>query len=286
MGYLTKQAMPRVVRKGLDNLNRTKDLFVAGTKELDPVTGEAGDAVSSFYRGINNVYKNLSSTAQDAVVTAAKGALPLGGLAYMGSDTGIGALASGASSIGGSLGGAMIGHSLANSMGAGPSRGAKGSLLRALLATTGAVTGGGTGLLATHAIKNASAKSREKCAAFDMVAEMAYDKARANGADINSALQAAGTSQLYTTAGALTGSGFGALTGAALLKRNKPGRSALLGAALGLLPGAGLGAYGGLSLGTSVANKAQRVVPAHIKDLGYRPLLSMRDMDGTPIMVG
>jgi hypothetical protein len=286
MGYLTKQAMPRVVRKGLDNLNRTKDLFIAGTKELDPVTGEAGDAVSSFYRGVNNVYKNLSSTAQDSVVTAAKGALPLGGLAYMGSDTGIGALASGASSLGGSLGGAMIGHSLANSMGAGPSRGAKGSLLRALLATTGAVTGGGTGLLAVQAIKNASTKPMEKRASFNWVGELAYDKARANGADINSALQAAGTSQLYTTAGATTGSGFGALTGAALMKKLKPNKNALLGAALGLLPGAGLGAYGGLSLGTSVAAKAQRVLPAHIKDLGYRPILSARDIDGTPVLVG
>lgn len=278
--------MPRVVRKGLDNLNRTKDLFIAGTKELDPVTGEAGDAVSSFYRGINNVYKNLSSTAQDSVITAAKGALPLGGLAYMGSDTGIGALAAGTSSIGGSLVGARLGHVLANSMGAGPARGAKGSLLRALLSTTGAVTGGGTGLLAVQAIKNASTKPMEKRAAFNWVGELAYDKARANGADINSALQAAGTSQLYTTAGSVTGGGFGALAGAAMLKKLKPSRSAVLGAVLGLLPGAGLGAYGGLGLGTSVAAKAQRVLPAHIKDLGYRPILSARDIDGAPVLVG
>lgn len=285
MGYLLKQAMPRAVKQGLDGLKRTKNLFVEGTKELDPVTGEAGDAVSSFYRGLNNVYKNLSENAQDAVVTASKGALPLGGLAYIGSDTGVGALATGTTATGGALAGSMLGHSLANSMGAGPTRGAKGSLLRALLATTGAVTGGGTGLLAVHSVKNASAKPMEK-RAFHWIGEMAYDKARANGADINSALQAAGTSQLYTTAGATTGSGFGALAGAALLKKLKPNRNALIGVALGLLPGAGLGAYGGLSLGTSVAAKAQKVLPAHIKDLGYRPILSARDTDGTPVLVG
>jgi hypothetical protein len=285
MGYLTKQAMPRVVRKGLDNLNRTKDLFIAGTKELDPVTGEAGGVLASLYRGINNVYKNLSATAQDSVVTAAKGALPLGGLAYIGADTGIGALAAGTSAVGGSLAGARLGHVLANSMGAGPARGTKGSLLRALLSTTGAATGGGTGLLTVQAIKNASAKPMEK-RAFDLIGEISYNKARANGADINSALQAAGTSQLYTTAGAVTGGGFGTLAGAALLKKLKPSKSALAGAALGLLPGVGLGAYGGLSLGTSVAAKSQRVLPAHIRDLGYRPILSARDADGTPVLVG
>lgn len=278
MGYLLKQAMPRAVKQGIDGLKRTKNLFVEGTKELDPVTGEAGDAVSSFYRGLNNVYKNLSANAQDSVVTAAKGALPLGGLAYIGSDTGLGTLAAGTTATGGALAGTMLGHSLANSMGAGPTRGAKGSLLRALLATTGAVTGGGTGLLAVHSVKNASVN--------DWIGEMAYNKARANGADINSALQSAGTAQLYTTAGATTGSGFGALAGAALLKKLKPNKNALIGAALGLLPGAGLGAYGGLSLGTSVAAKAQKVLPAHIKDLGYRPILSARDVDGTPVLAG
>lgn len=278
MGYLLKQAMPRAVKQGIDGLKRTKNLFVEGTKELDPVTGEAGDAVSSFYRGLNNIYKNLSENAQDATVTAAKGALPLGGLAYIGSDTGVGALATGTTATGGSLAGAMLGHSLANSMGAGPTRGAKGSLLRALLSTAGAVTGGGTGLLAVHSVKNASVN--------DWIGEMAYNKARANGADINSALQSAGTAQLYTTAGATTGSGFGALAGAALLKKLKPNKNALIGAALGLLPGAGLGAYGGLSLGTSVAAKAQKVLPAHIKDLGYRPIISMRDTDGTPVLAG
>lgn len=285
MGYLMKQAMPKVVKQGLDSLERTKDLFVAGTKELDPATGEAKDVISSIYGGINNVYKNLSDDAQDSVITAAKGALPLGGLAYVGADTGLGGLAAGASSIGGAGAGAMLGHSLANSIGAGPSRGAKGSLLRALLATAGAVTGGGTGLLTAHAIKNASAKPMEK-RAFDLIGEMAYNKARANGADINAALQAAGASELYTMAGATTGGGFGALTGAALLKKFKPKKNALLGAALGLLPGAGLGAYGGLSLGTSIASKAQKVLPAHIKDLGYRPILSARDADGTPVLVG
>lgn len=277
--------MPKAVRQGLDNIERAKDLFIAGSKELDPATGEAKDLIASIYGGVNNVYKNLSADAQDSVVTAAKGALPLGGLAYVGSDTGLGGLAAGASSVGGAGAGAMLGHSLANSMGAGPARGSKGSLLRALLATAGAVTGGGTGLLTAHAIKNASAKPMEK-RAFDLIGEMAYNKARANGADINAALQAAGASELYTMAGATTGSGFGALTGAALMKKLKPNKNALLGAALGVLPGAGLGGYGGLSLGTSIAAKAQKVLPAHIKDLGYRPILGMRDVDGTPIAVG
>lgn len=292
MGYLRKEAKSKikVLDTMLDKLRRVKELYAEGAAELDPNTGAEREGISAVYSGINNLYKHLDLAAQDAVITGAKATLPLGGLAYIGGSTGLGALASTTTAAGGAYGGSRIGHLLADSIGEHkPVRGRKGSLLRGLLSVTGAASGGGTGLLAAHAIKAASHSGLTKEASLaDFIGEMAYNKARKEGADINSALQAAGTAQLYTTGGALTGTSFGALTGAALAnigKKITKGRL-LLGALTGAVPGAAIGGYGGLALGTNIAKSALNTLPAHIKDLGYRPVLTARDADGNPSVVG
>lgn len=292
MGYLRKEAKSKVkmLDTMLDKLRRVKELYAEGAAELDPNTGAEREGISAVYSGINNLYKHMDAAAQDAVITSSKAALPLGGLAYMGGSTGLGTLASATAAAGGAFGGSRLGHLLADSIGAHKTvRGSKGSLLRGLLSVAGAASGGGTGLLAAHAVKAASHSGLTKEASLaDFIGEMAYNKARKEGADINAALQAAGTAQLYATGGAVTGTSFGALTGAALANAgNKVTKGKLLlGALTGALPGAAIGGYGGLSLGTNIAKNSLNTLPAHIKDLGYRPILAARDADGTPSIVG
>ena len=270
-----------------DTGTQIKNLYTQGTKELNPITGKPNTGLGKVYSGLNGIYKNLSADAQDAVIAGSKAALPLGGLAYMTGDTGLDGITSAGATLVGSTSGSMLGNTLANSLKAGPARGKTGSLLRALLTVAGATAGGGSGLLASQLIKGASVhKSFNKQAFTDWLAEEAYDTARKKGADIPAALLAAGTSKTYGTVGALTGANFGGLLGATLHKKLRPGKSFLPGLLLGLLPGAALGGAGGINLGARIARKSQENLPAHIKDLGYRPVQSIRTANRLPEIVG